>query len=252
MISSLQVNVLFETTYLDKCNRGIFVMECMILPEPRTPVAKFEAGTEAKLTSISLHEMPSDDQKKRAMIRVAKLNTIPVEMESPIVVVTSKFCLVKKNGFRGKEDKTDTQRKWYLWDLHEHPIPNIGDNCFEKACCTSYAHVQCFGYRSKGMYWRRWLNQRAERDSNAQRWTIKGSRKSTDADPVSYKFEHAEAEQTAHDWKEEDRIILNVDKHRNRIMTEIMTSIQPMANGRVDGMSIAKAALNQHQTKFEP
>lgn len=60
----------------------------IVLEHLAAPVRLLRTGNEATVTAILLHEALIHDQEEDTRICVAKLVTIPAEMESPSVLVT--------------------------------------------------------------------------------------------------------------------------------------------------------------------
>lgn len=97
IIPKRAVNVLLETTYIEKCARGILPIEWKIVPAHLAPRAILGRGTEAHVTTIlSLHEAPIDERNKHAMIGVAELITIPAGTESSVDFVMYECGIIKR------------------------------------------------------------------------------------------------------------------------------------------------------------
>lgn len=62
----------------------------------------------------------------------------------------------------GCSDAAHTSNSRHVCGLLQRSIPNLCDECFEETCCTPYAHIHGYGYRSTRMYcgalkkWRIW------------------------------------------------------------------------------------------------
>lgn len=69
-------------------------MEHKIVPERLALVAGWKEVLRPNITIILSFEAPMHEQNKYAMIRVAKLITIPAERESTLVFTTSKCGLM--------------------------------------------------------------------------------------------------------------------------------------------------------------
>lgn len=68
-------------------------MERMIVSQHSAPVAKTKSGTKTNMTTILLHEAPTDEQNDNETIWAAELILTTIKMESVVVIVTSRCGL---------------------------------------------------------------------------------------------------------------------------------------------------------------
>lgn len=90
IVQILAVNELLGTMFINKTIWGIFSMDHMTVPAHAGSVAIFGKVAEANVITLLSREVHTDEKDEHATILLAKLILILAQMESPVVVVSSK------------------------------------------------------------------------------------------------------------------------------------------------------------------